>query len=66
MSMPCRSGETIQEGGIGIIHKNISIDNQAASRPRKEVRERRDPRSDHRFDRPITSPLGIISIGPRR
>src|ERR1700734_3927371 len=33
-----------QEGGIGIIHKNMSIDNQA----RQEVRERRHQRSDHR------------------
>jgi IMP dehydrogenase len=29
MSMPRRSGETTQEGGIGIIHKNMSIDNRA-------------------------------------
>ena len=38
-----------QEGGIGIIHKNMS-DRQsgARGRPRQEVRERRDQRSDHR------------------
>jgi IMP dehydrogenase len=27
--MSRRSGETTQEGGIGIIHKNMSIDNRA-------------------------------------
>jgi IMP dehydrogenase/GMP reductase len=27
--MPRRSGETTQEGGIGIIHKNMFIDNRA-------------------------------------
>ncbi len=37
-----------QEGGIGIIHKNMSIDNQARQvDAREEVRERRDQRSDH-------------------
>ena len=38
-----------QEGGIGIIHKNMSIEHQArAGRPGQEVRERRHHRSDHR------------------
>ena len=38
-----------QEGGIGIIHKNMTIEAQAArSRARQEVRERHHPRPDHR------------------
>ena len=41
-----------QEGGIGIIHKNMTIEAQAArSGTRQEVRKRRDPRSDHRHAR---------------
>ena len=41
-----------QEGGIGIIHKNMTIEAQARrSRARQEVRERRDPRPDHRHAR---------------
>ena len=37
-----------QEGGIGIIHKNMPIDAQAREvGAREEIRERRDRRSDH-------------------
>ena len=37
-----------QEGGIGIIHKNMSPKEQARrSRARQEIRKRRDPRPDH-------------------
>ena len=41
-----------QEGGIGIVHKNMTIDGAGRrSRARQEIRERRDPRSDHRVAR---------------
>ena len=37
-----------QEGGIGIIHKNMSVESSGArSGPGQEVRKRRHSRSDH-------------------
>jgi IMP dehydrogenase len=37
------------EGGIGIVHKNMSIERQAArGAPRQALRERHHPRPDHR------------------
>ena len=44
-----------QEGGIGIIHKNMSIDAPgAAGRSRQEIRERRHQRPDHRVKPDMT------------